>query len=65
MERLVPNIVAMLRVVVHDRRDLTLGWCDDQSEFEFGLDRILDGLERALDAGIRHPRLFVSLSRVR
>ena len=47
MEPLVPNIVAMLRVVVHDGRDLTLGWCDDQSEFEFGLDLILDGLERA------------------
>ncbi len=24
----------------------TLGWCDDQSEFEFGLDVLLDGLER-------------------
>jgi AcrR family transcriptional regulator len=42
----VPNIAAMLRVVVHDGRDLTLGWCDDQTEFEFGLDLILDGLER-------------------
>ena len=41
-----PSIVAMLRVVVHNGRDLTLGWCDDQSEFEFGLDLILDGLER-------------------
>jgi Tetracyclin repressor-like, C-terminal domain len=46
MEPLVPNIVAMLQVVVHDGRDLTLGWCDDQTEFEFGLDLILDGLER-------------------
>ena len=52
MEPLVPNIVAMLRVVVHDGRDLTLGWCDDQSEFEFGLDLILDGLERSAS----HPR---------
>jgi hypothetical protein len=24
----------------------TLGWCDDQTEFEFGLDLILDGLDR-------------------
>ena len=47
MEPLVSDIVAMLRVVVHDGRDLTLGWCDDQSEFEFGLDLILDDLERA------------------
>jgi len=23
-----------------------LGWCDDQFEFEFGLDLLLDGLER-------------------
>jgi hypothetical protein len=27
--------------------DETLGWCDDQFEFEFGLDLILDGLDRA------------------
>ena len=53
MEPLVPNIVAMLRVVVHDGRDLTLGWCDDQSEFEFGLDLILDGLERAAARAVR------------
>ena len=55
MEPLVPNIVAMLRVVVHDGRDLTLGWCDDQSEFEFGLDLILDGLERAAARAERQP----------
>jgi hypothetical protein len=24
----------------------TIGWCDDQTEFEFGLDVLLDGLER-------------------
>ena len=30
----------------HDDPDSTLGWCDDQVEFEFGLDLILDGLER-------------------
>ena len=47
MEPLVPNIVAMLRVVTHADPESTLGWCDDQSEFEFGLNLILDGLERA------------------
>jgi AcrR family transcriptional regulator len=41
-----PHLVAMLRDVVHDDPDSTLGWCDDQSEFEFGLDLILDGLDR-------------------
>lgn len=30
---------------LHDD-DTTIGWCDDQVEFEFGLDLILDGLER-------------------
>lgn len=46
MEAAVPNITAMLREVAHDDPDSTLGWCDDQTEFEFGLDLILDGLDR-------------------
>jgi AcrR family transcriptional regulator len=41
-----PNLVAMLSEVVHDDPDSTLGWCDDQTEFEFGLDLILDGLDQ-------------------
>ena len=45
-----PNLGEMLTVVTHDA-DTTLGWCDDQFEFEFGLDLILDGLERLRDAG--------------
>jgi AcrR family transcriptional regulator len=40
-----PNIAAMLEEVTHDA-DTTLGWCDDQFEFEFALDLLLDGLER-------------------
>jgi AcrR family transcriptional regulator len=40
-----PNIAAMLKEVTHDA-DTTLGWCDDQFEFEFALDLLLDGLER-------------------
>jgi AcrR family transcriptional regulator len=44
-----PNIAEMLKVVSHDA-DSTLGWCDDQFEFEFGLDLVLDGLERLRDA---------------
>ena len=46
MAEQVPNLVAMLADVAHDDPDSTLGWCDDQTEFEFGLDLILDGLER-------------------
>ncbi|MDQ0574399.1 TetR/AcrR family transcriptional regulator [Agromyces albus] len=42
----VPHLAEMLSVVRHDDPDSTLGWCDDQFEFEFGLDIILDGLER-------------------
>lgn len=42
----IPNLVEMLTQVRHDDPESTLGWCDDQVEFEFGLDLILDGLER-------------------
>jgi AcrR family transcriptional regulator len=41
-----PNLVAMLGAVAHDDPGSTLGWCDDQIEFEFALDLILDGLDR-------------------
>jgi AcrR family transcriptional regulator len=44
-----PNLGEMLKVVTHDA-DTTLGWCDDQFEFEFGLDLLLDGLERHREA---------------
>jgi AcrR family transcriptional regulator len=44
-----PNLGEMLKIVTHDA-DSTLGWCDDQFEFEFGLDLLLDGLERRRDA---------------
>jgi hypothetical protein len=43
-----PNIVGMLAEIAHDDPDSTLGWCDDQAEFESGLDVLLDGLERRL-----------------
>lgn len=41
-----PNLVGMLSEIAHDDPDSTLGWCDDQAEFEFALDLILDGLDR-------------------
>jgi AcrR family transcriptional regulator len=46
MVSVLPNLVAMLSEVAHDEPGATLGWCDDQTEFEFGLDVILDGVER-------------------
>ena len=40
-----PHLAGMMAEIVHDDPDPTLGWCDDQAEFEFGLDLILDGLD--------------------
>jgi AcrR family transcriptional regulator len=42
-----PHLGAMMADIAHEGSDTTLGWCDDQAEFEFGLDVLLDGLERA------------------
>jgi hypothetical protein len=44
-ERL-PHLTGMLAEVAHDDPDSTIGWCDDQSESEFALDLLLDGLDR-------------------
>jgi AcrR family transcriptional regulator len=41
-----PHLVGMLAEVAHDDPASTIGWCDDQTEFEFGLDLVLDGLDR-------------------
>ena len=49
MTAMAPNLVAMLAEVTHDDPDSTLGWCDDQAEFEFGIDVLLEGLARRLD----------------
>jgi AcrR family transcriptional regulator len=50
MAALAPNLAAMLAEVAHDDPDSTLGWCDDQTEFEFGLDILLEGIERRRQA---------------
>jgi AcrR family transcriptional regulator len=50
-----PHLVGMLAEIAHDDPDSTLGWCDDQTEFEFGLDLILDGLARIRQREVR-PR---------
>ncbi|MEU9841698.1 TetR/AcrR family transcriptional regulator C-terminal domain-containing protein [Actinomadura sp. NPDC048032] len=46
-----PHLAGMLADAVHDDPDGTLGFCDDQFEFEFALDLILEGLERRRAAG--------------
>lgn len=50
MSDLYPNITAMLAEVMHEGPETTLGWCDDQSEFEFGLDLILNGLDALIES---------------
>ncbi|WP_067537186.1 TetR/AcrR family transcriptional regulator C-terminal domain-containing protein [Nocardia crassostreae] len=50
-----PNIAGMIRAGTHEESgDSALGWCDDQAEFEFGLDIILDGLDRLRASASAH-----------
>jgi len=41
-----PNIAELIRTVTHDDATVVGPGCDDQFEFEFALDLLLDGLER-------------------
>ncbi|HET9084820.1 MAG TPA: TetR/AcrR family transcriptional regulator C-terminal domain-containing protein [Candidatus Limnocylindrales bacterium] len=41
-----PNITEIVRQVQHDEASVVGAGCDDQLEFEFALDLLLDGLER-------------------
>jgi AcrR family transcriptional regulator len=41
-----PHIAELVRAVFHDEGSIVGAGCDDQFEFEFALDLILDGLER-------------------
>jgi len=50
-----PYLTELMRVVSHDPRSTLGSGCDDQFEFEFGLDLILDGLERLRDKAWRLP----------
>jgi AcrR family transcriptional regulator len=42
-----PHLAAMVAAEMHDAADPTLGWCDSQNEFEFTLELLFDGLEKA------------------
>lgn len=42
-----PHLTAMVTAELHDADDPVLGWCDSRAEFEFTLDLLLDGLDRA------------------
>jgi AcrR family transcriptional regulator len=41
-----PHLTELMRIVNHDEGSTLGSGCDDQFEFEFGLDLLLDGLER-------------------
>jgi hypothetical protein len=45
-----PHMTAMMAAEMHDATDPTLGWCDSQTEFEFTLDLLLNGLEQFRNA---------------
>lgn len=51
MAAALPYTTAMVAAELHDADDPTLGWCDSQTEFEFTLGLLLDGLERARAVG--------------
>jgi AcrR family transcriptional regulator len=44
-----PNITELVRSITHDQASVVGPGCDDQFEFEFALDLMLDGLERLRD----------------
>jgi hypothetical protein len=46
MAAVLPHLAAMVESELHSADDPTLGWCDSQTEFEFTLDLLLDGLEQ-------------------
>ena len=46
MASLFPYIGEIVTHVTHEQESVIGSGCDDQFEFEFGLDLLLDGLER-------------------
>jgi AcrR family transcriptional regulator len=43
----IPLFLEFMQEIAHDDpEDQTLGWCDDQTEFEFALDLMLEGFDR-------------------
>ncbi|MBB5078013.1 TetR/AcrR family transcriptional regulator C-terminal domain-containing protein [Nonomuraea endophytica] len=41
-----PHLAGMMAAIAHEAPETTLSWCDDNTEFSFALDLILEGLER-------------------
>ena len=55
----VPHLTAMAAAELHAAGEPTLGWCDSQVEFEFTLDLLLDGLDRARRAPAERGRTLL------
>jgi len=57
MSQAYPNITEILKQVAHDEASIVGSGCDDQFEFEFAVDVILDGLEalRQREAAVKTP----------
>jgi AcrR family transcriptional regulator len=51
MESRYPHIAELVGAVYHDEASIVGQGCDDQFEFEFALDLLLDGLDRLLRPG--------------
>jgi AcrR family transcriptional regulator len=52
-----PNLSEMMLEISHDEATVVGSGCDDQFEFEFALDLMLDGIERLhIDASANGPR---------
>lgn len=47
MAETLPHLTAMVASEIHAADGDVLGWCDSRTEFEFTLDLLLDGLDRA------------------
>ena len=54
MSQTYPAIARMVGEISHDA-STALGWRDDQDEFEFGLDLLLEGIERRRRAEAGQP----------
>jgi AcrR family transcriptional regulator len=50
-----PHLGELVKAVYHDTGSTLGSGCDDQFEFEFGLDLVLDGLERLREAAWQLP----------
>jgi hypothetical protein len=48
-----PTLAAMMLEISHDEATVVGSGCDDQFEFAFALDLLLDGLDRAREAKLR------------